>query len=474
MRHRPRTMALVAAGALLLALLAASVALGANTSQGREPSMPGPQLKPVRGLGAVPDVVKVKSTKHPPRNVKFDGQPMPGGITTGTGTATGGPGEVVIPGVPGYIWRDGCGPTAVGMVVGYYDGHGWPDLIPGDATGETTDVDQAICSHGSASQPQSFEDYALPEETVAGQVLADKSAAPAGDEHASNCVADFMHTSWSAEGLPYGGSFSNKVGPGFSGYVKSKYPDSAPAVTTYSGSNLTWTLVKQEMTASRPMVFLVDSNGDGMTDHFVTAVGYRETNGYPEYACWDTWNSGLLRWQQFRAVSAAYQWGVWGAFAISIQAAQPSPTPTPTITPTPTPTPTPPAATDTTAPLTTALGLDTLWHNTSVTVTLSATDTQSGVAYTEYSLDGGAWTRGTSVAIAVPRKSSLATVHTLAYRSADVAGNVEATQLGTGEDRHHEARHDQQRHWRDPEGIVQPGAHSHRHGFRGCGHSLLC
>ena len=45
-------------------------------------------------LGAVPDVVKVKSTKHPPQNVKFDGEPMPGGITTGTGTATGGAGEV--------------------------------------------------------------------------------------------------------------------------------------------------------------------------------------------------------------------------------------------------------------------------------------------------------------------------------------------------------------------------------------------
>ena len=27
-------------------------------------------------------------------------------------------------GVPGYAWRHGCGPTAVGMVVGYYDGNG--------------------------------------------------------------------------------------------------------------------------------------------------------------------------------------------------------------------------------------------------------------------------------------------------------------------------------------------------------------
>ena len=36
----------------------------------------------------------------------------------------GGAGEVLIAGVPSYAWHDGCGPTATGMIVGYYDTHG--------------------------------------------------------------------------------------------------------------------------------------------------------------------------------------------------------------------------------------------------------------------------------------------------------------------------------------------------------------
>jgi hypothetical protein len=81
---------------------------------------------------------------------------------------------------------------------------------------------------------------------------------------------------------------------------------------------------------------------------------------------------------------------------------------------------------DTSAPVTSPSGADDLWHNTSVTVTFSATDDGSGVAYTEYSLDGGAWMRAASVTIAPPRKSSVAEAHTVAYRSADKAGNVES------------------------------------------------
>jgi hypothetical protein len=379
-------------------------------------------------LGAVPDTVKVKSTKHPPQNVKFDGEPMPGGITTGTGTAAGGLGEVLVPGVPGYAWRDGCGPTAVGIVVGYYDGQGWPDLIPGDATGVTTDVNQAIATHGSAGAPGHYEDYALPTETGSG-VLPDKSELPAGDEHVSNSVADFMHSSWSSEQLQYGWSWSDMVGPAFTGYAKLKYPDSVPTSSCFQGSRLTWTLVKQEIDAGRPMVFLVDSTGDGATDHFVTVVGYRETNGYPEYGCWDTWSTSVVRWQQFRAMSSSYAWGVWGGYTFSLSA---SPTPSPTPTPTPTITPTPtPAPVDVMAPETAQSGADDAWHSSSVTVILTATDNGSGVAYTEYQLDGGTWTRGTTVTVAAPRKTAAAVSHSLSYHSVDNAGNAETTKTCT-------------------------------------------
>jgi hypothetical protein len=281
-----------------------------------------------------------------------------------------------------------------------------------------------ISSHGTTEAPGHYDDYSLPMETSA-TIVPDRSEQPDGDEHASDSVADFMHTSWSADGTPYGSTWSSLLGPGFTGYFKLKYPDSSPAAKTYAGSNLTWSMVKAEIDASRPLAFLVDSSGDGRTDHFVAVIGYREVNGYPEYACWDTWSVLTVRWQQFRSMSSSYAWGVWGAVMLDPGSAG-DPTPEPTPTPTPTPTPPPPG--DTTAPVTTVGGADDAWHNTSVTLEFSASDGGSGVAYTEYSLDGQAWVRGTSLSLTLGKRAVNSGVHVVAYRSADLAGNVEAEQ----------------------------------------------
>ena len=66
------------------------------------------------------------------------------------------------------------------------------------------------------------------------------------------------------------------------------------------------------------------------------------------------------------------------------------------------------------------------WNATSpVTVTFSATDVDSGVAYTEYSADGGTWTRGASCAVTADGTTEVR------YRSADNAGNVEQAETQT-------------------------------------------
>ena len=204
---------------------------------------------------------------------------------TGARRASAGAGETLVAGVPAYIWRDGCAPTSVGMIVGYYDGRGFPDLVPGSAGSQSANaaVSQMIASHGSVSDPRHYEDYALPKDS-GDAILADKSAAPAGDEHAGDSVADFMHTSWSAEGLAYGWSYTNMAGPAFVAYVQSRLSGvTASYRTLYYGSSLTFTVLEQEIDAGRPLVLCVDSTGDGVIDHAVVAIGYRETSGYPEY-----------------------------------------------------------------------------------------------------------------------------------------------------------------------------------------------
>ncbi|OGF66573.1 MAG: hypothetical protein A2Y62_01015 [Candidatus Fischerbacteria bacterium RBG_13_37_8] len=54
--------------------------------------------------------------------------------------------QVVISGIPIYLWHRGCGPTAVGMVIGYWDGKGFDQLVPGDATTQTSAVNAMIAT----------------------------------------------------------------------------------------------------------------------------------------------------------------------------------------------------------------------------------------------------------------------------------------------------------------------------------------
>jgi len=82
---------------------------------------------------------------------------------------------------------------------------------------------------------------------------------------------------------------------------------------------------------------------------------------------------------------------------------------------------------DTSAPTTTVTGADSAWHNSPVKLAFSAGDNAggSGVARTEYKLDAGAWITGSSLTV------SAAGSHSVSYRAADKAGNVETAKSAT-------------------------------------------
>lgn len=227
--------------------------------------------------------------------------------------------------VPAYLWRHGCGPTAAGMVIGYWDAHGFPALIPGDATTQTTAVDEAIAS--SIVEQSHYTDYVLPMETGSEPApLPDKSEPPAGDEHPSNSLGDFMHTSWSAVGNYYGWSWFSDVAPAFSGYIQyvnqttgSHYTAVTQKYYMYDGS-LSWDLLKNEINAGRPVIFLVDSSGDGYTDHFVAVRGYDESGGVLYYGANNTWDTNSEpHWYEFGPMQSGKPWGVYGAITLQVQ-----------------------------------------------------------------------------------------------------------------------------------------------------------
>ena len=87
---------------------------------------------------------------------------------------------------------------------------------------------------------------------------------------------------------------------------------------------------------------------------------------------------------------------------------------------------------DTTAPVTTATGAGDLWHNAAASIDFTATDLGgSGVDYTEYKLDQGPWTKAADLTVAAPADHSNDGSHTILYRSADGAGNLEPAHVCT-------------------------------------------
>jgi hypothetical protein len=229
-----------------------------------------------------------------------------------------------ISGVAPYMWHHGCGPTAVGMALGYYDTHGFPALYGGTGATQTEAVNQGIASAGSGTKGSGiqlhYEDYALPMDSSGySSPLADCSATYPTGCHVSNSIADFMHTSWSLDGNFYGWSWSNKILPSFTSYATLKSPYYQPTGSSYyMGSSLTWSVLTNEINNNRPMVFLVDSDGNGSTDHFVTIVGYSDSPTQ-QYGCLDTWYTPV-RWCEFRSMSSSYPWGVWGGWSFSLSA----------------------------------------------------------------------------------------------------------------------------------------------------------
>ena len=107
-------------------------------------------------------------------------------------------------GVPEYQWYYGCSPTSAGMLVGYYDSHpsgAWDELVAGDVSTWNQTAKDMVAS------PEHIGDYwGTPDPNPGG--------------HLDNCLADFMHTSRSAEGLSDGGTAKSMLAQGLAAFTQ--------------------------------------------------------------------------------------------------------------------------------------------------------------------------------------------------------------------------------------------------------------
>ena len=209
--------------------------------------------------------------------------------------------QKTIPDVPSYIWYGGCGPTAGGMVTGYWDAHGYPDLIPGasntwygnpsDWPGGDSNRDPVHAMIASAGY---FADYwPTPDRT------------PPPPLHADDCLADFMWTSRYPMGQ--GWSYDSMQGVGLTDYAKYRgYPYATSGYSYFDGL---WAVLVGEIDANRPMEFYVDRSADGIPDHFVTVVGYDDTPGALQYRAYNTYDLDM-HWYSFDVVASGRAYGV--------------------------------------------------------------------------------------------------------------------------------------------------------------------
>ncbi|MCK4624627.1 MAG: PEP-CTERM sorting domain-containing protein [Phycisphaerae bacterium] len=236
--------------------------------------------------------------------------------------------EAILSEVPAYDWTHGCSPTAGMMIMGYWDAYSYSALIPGSNNwyANGSNIREAIATRGNGSgqvlDPGTpgtghVGDYAYygKVEDSKGNIHPDMSDVNPSGAHADNCLADFMGTSQSALNLWYGATSQSRISGGMEDYASWKgYSFTAGGV--YS-STPTWDNFTREIQFGRPVMFSVDTKGDGKIDHSVTAIGFRDTNGYQEYACRDTWSaSATPRWERFRTMSSSYDWGVGGWYTL--------------------------------------------------------------------------------------------------------------------------------------------------------------
>ena len=215
--------------------------------------------------------------------------------------------SVIISAIPTYIWHRGCGPTALGMIIGYYDLHGFDDLFQDSSSIQTNDIDMFIASD------EHYSDYSLPLDYYPN-LLQDISEV--GIPHQDNSIADFMQTSKSSCGNYWGWSWSSDIGTAFEDYIYLRNSNYITETAYEYYSNNSWNEYKIEIDNNRPVIILVDTDGDNSTDHFVVGIGYNDLS--EDFACYDTWDNNI-HWYSWEEMDQGVNYGIFGFNKFSLE-----------------------------------------------------------------------------------------------------------------------------------------------------------
>ncbi|MBW1925215.1 MAG: hypothetical protein JRJ35_17315 [Deltaproteobacteria bacterium] len=193
--------------------------------------------------------------------------------------------------VPEYYSGVGCGPLAAASLMGYWDQRGYEGLLG------VSGWDQVrLTSHVSAEL----------------DILAEYLNTDSDGWTLSNNVPSGLE----AYALNEGGYEFESANH----YFSSLHPDELPS------------LVMSEIDAGRPLIFLVDTNSDGSSDHFVPVFGYEKDDVSEEllnYEFYKNWSEDEIPFSEnFTQAISGEDWGV-NVVTTLVPLSEPDPVPIP-------------------------------------------------------------------------------------------------------------------------------------------------
>lgn len=207
---------------------------------------------------------------------------------------------------PLYKWWYGCAPTAAGVIMGYWDARGFPNLVPGDAQTMTQGVKDMIADapHIISGQENQPRNPMLPPDYTGLKTYfgnGDYHNSPSYPNHEQNrrSLADMMST---VDGITY----ETEVIRGTQRYLQSR---GATGWTLWEEDwgQFTFQDLKWSIDQGFPMLVQADTDANGLRDHATPAVGYNEATN--QYAIVDTVKQEV-RWYDFAPVLEGRAYGV--------------------------------------------------------------------------------------------------------------------------------------------------------------------
>jgi hypothetical protein len=217
--------------------------------------------------------------------------------------------------VPAYTWYRGCSPTAIAMLLGWYDLISGTDFIYTNNPYESIANSAYDNDYGSPCDRWYCGCYSYDCIFNENYILTDKSESPPGVAHESNCIADFLHTGWSFYDCAYGesGYFTQDI----LNYIYSRGCKVDSITNIFYNEGISYAWIKNEILQGRPVILTVDAGpwwgADGLPDHTVVAVGYNDNGN--KIAVYNTWGTSYY-WIDVKPCAPGNWFGIDSAIQI--------------------------------------------------------------------------------------------------------------------------------------------------------------